>query len=116
MISGSSASVNTYGQMLVDSICFLGGVLDLSGSFNLSSLSSIGFPKLLLMSDCGSLYLFLPVAGWRLSGGSHARILSASLAEYHLLVSGVGFLSHGIVLTPLKQNLYIHGENELMGH
>ena len=49
------------------------GVLDLSGSFNPS------FPS----SSCGSLHQFPSVAGWNLSDETYARLLSASISEYH---------------------------------
>ena len=38
-------------------------VLDPSGSYNPSSPSFSGFPKLLLMLGCGSLHLFPSIAG-----------------------------------------------------
>jgi hypothetical protein len=36
-----------------------------------------------LMFSCGSLHLFLLVAGWSISEDNYARILSASITEYH---------------------------------
>ena len=59
------------------------GVLDPCGSYNPSTLSSAGLPKLSLMFSCGSLLLFLSVAGWILSDDSYVRLLSASIAEYY---------------------------------
>ena len=52
-----SVSVPLWDQ--VSGFCrFSCGVLDPSASFNPSSPSSIGFPKLPLTFGCGSLYLF----------------------------------------------------------
>jgi hypothetical protein len=59
------------------------GVLDPSGSYILSSLSSAGFPKLCWMFGCGSLHLFPSVAGWSLSDVSWARHQSMSTAEHY---------------------------------
>jgi len=45
-------------------------------------------PQFYLMFDCGSLHQFPAVAGWSLSDDSYARLLSASIAEYHWLHPG----------------------------
>ena len=57
--------------------------LGLSGLYNPSSPSSIGFTEFSLIFGCGFLHLFLSVVGWSLSDGDYARLLSMSIAEYH---------------------------------
>jgi hypothetical protein len=59
------------------------GVPVLFLSLNPSPNSSIRLPKLHLMFGCESLYLFPLAAGWSLSNGSYAGLLSGSIAEYH---------------------------------
>ena len=53
------------------------------GGYNPFSYSSIRVPKLHLLLGCGYLYLSKSVTGKRLSEDSHARLLSASITEYH---------------------------------
>ena len=50
---------------------------------NPSSYSSITVPKLQPLSTCECLYLSESAAGWSLSEDRHARLLYASLTEYH---------------------------------
>lgn len=60
------------------------GVLDPTGSSNpYSFLSSVGFPKVRLMFDCGSLHLLPSLAGWSLSDGDCASFRSTSTVEHH---------------------------------
>jgi hypothetical protein len=53
------------------------------GELNPSPNTSIRLPELHPIFDCESLYLFQSAAGWRLSENSHARLLPASITEYH---------------------------------
>lgn len=58
---------------------FACSVLDLSGSFNSSTPSSIRFPQ----APPNVCHLFSSTAEWSHSDNSYARLLSASMAEYY---------------------------------
>ena len=80
---GASVSGSLQGSKLID---FVGLSMEsLSFGFsNLSPNSSISFPELHLMFDCGFIYLIPLAAGWSLSEAlRHARLLSESITEYH---------------------------------
>ena len=64
---GDSVSENPQRSWLVDSV-----------GLSVESLS-----KLHLMFDCGSLHLFPLAVEWSLTEDSYARLLCASIIEYH---------------------------------
>ena len=64
-------------------LCSL-GILEPSGTYNHSSLSSEEeFPELCLMFGSRSLYLFVSVAGESLRDDDTARHRSMNIAEFH---------------------------------
>jgi len=78
------SSVSVSPSRLVDFMGFLCDVLDHFGSYDPSSLSSAGFPKLCLMFSSRSLHLFHSVAGYSISHG-HLQLLKVSLAHQRSL-------------------------------
>ena len=70
-----SVSMSPYGPRLLDSVGVFCAVLQPTISYNISPPSSTGFLKICLMFGCGSLDLFLVVAGGKLSDDDHARLL-----------------------------------------
>lgn len=85
------------------------GVLNPPGSKNPSYPSSSGVKSLYLIIAYGSLCLFPSVAGWNLSDDGYARLLCASITEYHEQCQGWAPF-HGTGLK-LDQSLVVHSFN-----
>lgn len=78
---GSPVFESPQGSRLVVSFGY--GVLILSESLNPFPDSSTRLSQIHLLFVCGTLHLFYPAVGWRLSENSYTRMLSASITECH---------------------------------